>query len=63
MAKRQRCLLQQVLGEIFMDPLSEDDVGDHLQFKRITVTASRKKYLGHREITLARLPGEKCTGR
>ena len=52
MAKRQ-----QVLDEIFMDPLSEDDVEDHLSFKKITVTASSKKYLRHREITLARLPG------
>ena len=50
----------QVLGEIFMDPLSEDDVEDHLQFKKMTVTASSKKYLGHRELTLARLSGEKC---
>ena len=30
MAKRQRFLLQQVLDEIFMDPLNEDDVEDHL---------------------------------
>ena len=60
MAKRQRFLLQQVLDEIFMDPLNEDDVDDHLSFKKITVTASSKKYLGHMEITLARLAGEKC---
>ena len=31
MAKRQRFTLQQVLDEIFMDPLSEDDVEDHLE--------------------------------
>ena len=43
MARRQRFLLQ-VLDEIFMDPLSEDDV-DHLRFKKITVTASSKKHL------------------
>ena len=29
MAKRQRFLLR-VLDEIFMDPLSEDDVEDHI---------------------------------
>ena len=29
MAKRQRLTLQQVLNEIFMDPLSEDDEEDH----------------------------------
>ena len=26
----------------------------------MTVTASSKKYLGHREMILTRLPGEKC---
>ena len=31
MAKRQRLTLQQVLDEIFMDPLSDDDVEDHLE--------------------------------
>ena len=30
MAKRQRLKLQQVLDEIFIDPLSEDDEEDHL---------------------------------
>ena len=45
MAWRQRLLQQQVLNEIFMDPLSEDDVEDHLQFKNIIVTVSSKKYL------------------
>ena len=60
MAKRQRFLLHQVLDEIFVDPLSEDDVEDHLYFKKITVIASSKKYPGHREITMAGLPGEKC---
>ena len=43
MARRQRFLLR-VLDEIFMAPLSEDDVDD-LQFKKITVTASSKKHL------------------
>ena len=63
MAKRQRLLLQQVHDEIFVDPLSEDDVEDHFWFKKIKVTASSKKYLKllrHRETTLAWLPGEKC---
>ena len=31
MAKQQRLMLQQVLDEIFMDPLSEDDEEDHLE--------------------------------
>ena len=44
MARRQRFLLQ-----VLDDPLGEDDV-DHLQFKRITVTASSKK---HQKMTWA----------
>ena len=31
MAKPQRLMLQQVLDEIFMDPLSEDNVENHLE--------------------------------
>ena len=31
MAKRQRLTLQQVLDEIFIDPLSENDENDHLE--------------------------------
>ena len=45
MATRQRLLLQQVHNEIFVDPLSEDNVEDHFWFKKIKVTASSKKYL------------------
>ena len=37
-------LLQQEL-EIVMDPLSEEDVEDHLSFKKTTVTASSKEHL------------------
>ena len=38
-------MLQQVLDETVMDPLSEDDAEDHLSFKKTTVTASSKKHL------------------
>ena len=31
MTKRQRLTLQQVLDEIFIDPLSENDEEDHLE--------------------------------
>ena len=31
MAKQQRLMLQQVLDEIFIDPLSENDEEDHLE--------------------------------
>ena len=31
MAKRQRLTLQQVLDEIFIDPLSENDEKDHFE--------------------------------